>query len=110
MEKGEFEAALGYFENVEFEDVMVGTLVIGLMGDCYVELQQYEEAAAKFEEAAQREPNEYTSPMFYKKAGLVYQELGQNDKAVIAYQKIKDEWSTSLEAQDIDKYIIRAQN
>jgi len=110
MEKGEFEAALGYFEEVEFEDVMVGTLVIGLMGDCYVELGQYEEAAAKFEEAAVREPNEYTSPMFYKKAGLVYQELNQNDKAVIAYQKIKDDWSASLEAQDIDKYIIRAQN
>lgn len=110
MEKGEFEAALGYFEEVEFEDVMVGTLVIGLMGDCYVELGKYEEAAAKFEEAAVREPNEYTSPMFYKKAGLVYQELGQNDKAVIAYQKIKDEWSASIEAQDIDKYIIRAQN
>jgi tetratricopeptide (TPR) repeat protein len=110
MEKGEFEVALGYFEEVEFEDVMVGTLVIGLMGDCYVELGQYEEAAVKFEEAAVREANEYTSPMFYKKAGLVYQELGQNDKAVIAYQKIKDDWAASMEAQDIDKYIIRAQN
>lgn len=110
MEKGDFEGALAYFEQVEFEDVMVGTLVIGLMGDCYVEMGQYEEAIAKFEEAAVREPNEFTSPMMYKKAGLVYQELGQNDKAVAAYQKIKDEWSTSVEAQDIDKYIIRAQN
>jgi len=110
MEKKEFESAIGYFEECGFEDVMVGTLVIGLMGDCYVELQQYEEAAVKFEEAAVREANEFTSPMFYKKAGLVYQELGQNDKAIIAYQKIKDDWSESVEAKDIDKYIIRAQN
>lgn len=110
MENGEFENAIAYFEDCTFEDVMLGTLTIGLIGDCYVELGQYEEAVAKFEEAAVREPNEYTSPMFYKKAGLVYQELGQNDKAVIAYQKIKDDWSTSAEAADIDKYIIRAQN
>jgi tetratricopeptide (TPR) repeat protein len=110
MEKGDFEGAIGYFEDVEFEDVMLGTLVIGLVGDCLVETGKYEEAAAKFEEAAEREPNEYTSPMFLKKAGLVYQELGQNDKAVIAYQKIKDEWPTSTEGSDIDKYLIRAQN
>lgn len=110
MEKKEFESALAYFEECEFEDVMVGTLVIGLMGDCYVEMGKYDEAAEKFEEAALREANEFTSPMFYKKAGLVYQELGQNDKAIIAYQKIKDDWSESVEAKDIDKYIIRAQN
>ena len=110
MEKGDFEGALAYFDGLEFDDVMVGTLVIGLQGDCYVELGQYEEAAEKFEEAALREANEFTSPMFYKKAGLVYQELGQNDKAVIAYQKIKDDWEGSVEAKDIDKYIIRAQN
>jgi tetratricopeptide (TPR) repeat protein len=110
MEKGDYEGALAYLEEVEFNDVMLGTLVIGLQGDCYVELGQYEQAAEKFEEAAMREANEFTSPMFYKKAGLVYQELGQNDKAVIAYQKIKDDWSGSMEAADIDKYIIRAQN
>lgn len=110
MEDGDYESAISYFEDVEFNDVMLGTLVIGLIGDCYVELGKYEEAAEKFEEAAMREQNEYTSPMYYKKAGLVYQELGQNDKAVIAYQKIKDDWSTSSEGADIDKYIIRAQN
>lgn len=110
MDEGKYEEAIAYFEEVEFDDVMLGTLTIGLIGDCYVELGQYEEAVAKFEEAAEREPNEYTSPMFLKKAGLVYQELNQNDKAVIAYQKIKDEWSTSAEGADIDKYIIRAQN
>jgi len=110
MNRGLFEEALTYLDDCNFKDVMIGTLVIGLKGDCYVELGEYEKAAKKFEEAAVREPNEYTSPMFYKKAGLVYQELGQNDKAVIAYQKIKDNWSTSMEGKDIDKYIVRAQN
>ena len=110
MEKGEFDIALDYLEVCEFEDVMLGTLILGLKGDCYVEKGEYETAVALFEEAAIREENEFTSPMFLKKAGLVYEELGDNENAVIAYQKIKDDWSESLAGQDIDKYIVRAQN
>ena len=109
MEKGEFDDALAYLEDCDFEDIIVGSLVVGLMGDCYVELGDYETAAEKFEEAAAREPNEFTSPMFLKKAGLVYEALNDKPAAVDAYQKIKDEWSESVTASDIDKYIARAQ-
>lgn len=110
MEQERWEDALGYLEDCDFDDVMLGTLVIGMMGDCYVELGEYESAAEKFEEAAKREENEFTSPMFLKKAGLVYEELGNNEAAVVAYQKIKDDWSASIEAADIDKFIVKAQN
>ena len=110
MEKQEWDNALAYLEDCDFEDVMIGTMVIGMKGDCNVELGNYEEAAKYFEEAAKREPNEYTSPMFLKKAGLVYEELGDMESAVNAYQKIKDEWASAVEASDIDKYIVRAQN
>ncbi|MCG8578129.1 MAG: tetratricopeptide repeat protein [Flavobacteriales bacterium] len=110
MEAGDFEGALTYLDDCEFEDVMIGTLVIGMKGDCNVELGNYEEAASFFEEAAAREENEFTSPMFLKKAGLTYEELGQNDKAVEMYQKISDEWPTTKEGLEIQKYLVRAQN
>lgn len=107
MEKGEWDNALSYLEDCEFTDVMVGSLVIGMMGDCYVELQDYETAAQKFEEAAAREENEFTSPMFLKKAGLVYEELEDYASAVAVYQKIKDNWPAATEADGIEKYIAR---
>ncbi|MCB9223038.1 MAG: tetratricopeptide repeat protein [Crocinitomicaceae bacterium] len=110
MEKQQWEEALGYLEACDFEDVMLGTLVIGMMGDCYVEMGEYATAAEKFEEAAAREENEFTSPMFLKKAGLVYEELGDRESAIKAYQKIKDNWSLSVEANDIDKYIAKIQS
>lgn len=110
MDNGEWDDALSYLEDCDIDDIMLGNIVLGMMGDCYVELEDYETAAEKFEEAAAREPNEFTTPMYLKKAGLVYETLGQNDQAIVAYQKIKDNWSEAVEASDIDKYIVRAQN
>lgn len=110
MDNGEWDDALSYLEDCDFDDIILGNMVLGMMGDCYVELEDYATAAEKFEEAAAREPNEFTTPMFLKKAGLVYETLGQNEQAVLAYQKIKDNWSEAVEASDIDKYIVRAQN
>jgi len=107
MEKGDFELALDYFQQCDFEDVMIGNMNIGLQGDCYVELGDYETAVELFEKAAAREPNEFTTPMYLKKAGLTYEELGDLDKANIAYTKIKDEYAQSSEGADIDKYIAR---
>jgi len=108
MNKGNFQEALDYFKNADFDDVVVGTLCIGLQGDCYVELDDNETAVDYFEKAAKREPNEFTSPMFLMKAGLTYEELGQFDDAIRVYTKIKDEYPTTAEGRDIEKYIARA--
>jgi len=108
MEKGEFETALGYFGNCGFEDVMIANLTIGRQGDCYVELEDYAKAVDFFEKAAAREANEFTSPMYLKKAGLAYEALEDYSKAITAYTKIKDNYPTSIEGKDIQKYIERA--
>lgn len=110
MENADFEGAITYFDDCDFEDIMVGSLVIGLKGDCQVELNNYEDAASLFEEAANREENEFTTPLFLKKAGIVYEELGQNEKAAELYQRIYDDYPTSREGTDIQKYLVRAQN
>lgn len=110
MDLGEYDMALDYLDAAEFDDVMLGSIVLGMKGDCHVELGDYEKAAEYFEQAANREANEFTSPMYLKKAGLVYEEIGQNDKAVASYQKIKDEWPETMTGKEIDKYLVRAQN
>jgi tetratricopeptide (TPR) repeat protein len=110
MQDGNFEEAIDYLDEADFDDIMVGTMVLGLKGDCYVELGDYDTALEQYEEAIEREPNEFTTPMFLMKAGLVYEELGDLEAAVNSYQRIKDEWAESTQAADIDKYIVRAQN
>jgi len=108
MEKGEFETALDYFGNCGFEDVMIANLCIGLQGDCYVELADYAKAVDYFEKAAAREANEFTTPMYLKKAGLAYEALEDYSKAITVYTKIKDNYPQSTEGGDIQKYIERA--
>ena len=110
MDRGEFQEALDYLDECDFEDVVVGSIVLGLKGDCYVELDDYETAVEYFEDAAAREPNEFTTPMFLKKAGITYEALNQGENALEAYQKIKTDWAKSEEAVDIDKYITRVKN
>ena len=58
--------------------------------------------------AAAQSHNKLTAPIFYKKAGIAFEELKSFDDAVRAYEKIKSEYPESAEAQDIDKYIARA--
>lgn len=110
MRAGNFEEAIEYLDECDFDDVMMGSLVLGLKGDCYVELDQNEDAVNYFEKAAAREQNDYTSPMYLKKAGLTYEALNQPEDALNAYLKIKNDWPESEEATDIDKYIARVEN
>tara|TARA_B110000037_G_scaffold223156_1_gene303051 strand:+ start:38738 stop:39463 length:726 start_codon:yes stop_codon:yes gene_type:complete len=110
MDEGQFKDAIDYFDECDFEDIVVGSMVIGLKGDCYVELDDYETAVDLFEDAAAREQNEFTSPMFLLKAGIVYETLDQNEDALNAYEKIKSDWGNSEEAIDIEKYIARVKN
>jgi len=110
MEKGEYQEAINHFEDCDFEDIIIGSLVIGLQGDCYVELDQYDKAVSLFESAANREQNDFTTPMFLMKAGIVYEAQDNGAKALVAYEKIKNDWPKSEEAVGIERYISRVKN
>ena len=49
--------------------------------------------------------NEYTTPKYLYKGGVAALELKQNEKALKYFQRIKDEFSSSDEANTIDAFI-----
>jgi len=110
MNKGEFNKALELLDKVKLNDTYVSVLVIGLQGDCYSEQQKYKEAATKYQKAARKDINEWTTPMFLMKAGLCAEELLDFEAARRLYQEIKDDYSTFANAKTIDKYISRVSN
>lgn len=105
---GQFENAIKYLSQYDGDDAYLSTSVIGLTGDCYVELGETSKALSYFEKAADKD-NAVLSPVYLKKAGLVYESLKQPDKAEKEYTIIKDKYPKSQDASDIDKYIARVQ-
>jgi tetratricopeptide (TPR) repeat protein len=108
MRMGQYDNAIKYLKDFSADDLLVSPAIIGAIGDCYVELGQTKEGISYFEKAASRGKNDLISPIYLKKAGIAYESLGDYAAAVKAYQQIKDNYSGSIEALDIEKYIERA--
>ena len=85
--------------------MMLQPSVIGLIGDCYVEGDQYDKAVGYFEDAAKKADNMLLSPIYLIKAGLAYEALGKMDKAKEAYAKVKESYPTSPSAANAEKYL-----
>ena len=105
---GETEKALDHLKSFSGSDNMISPAIVGLIGDCYVNMGNVKEGVSYFEKAAKAADNEVVSPVYLKKAGLAYENLKEYDKAVQAYKSIKEKYYNSMEASDIDKYITRA--
>ena len=105
---GQYENAIKYLSQFSSDDNYFSVSVIGLTGDCYVNLNENSKAISYFEKAADKD-NAVLSPIYLKKAGLIYESLTEPEKAEKAYAKIKEKYPKSSEASDIDKYIARVQ-
>ena len=83
--------------------------VIGLQGDCQSELKNYEKAYALYQEAAVTNENDFTSPMYLFKAGLIAEKLKKTDEAKGLYQKIATIYPKSFYAKEknLEAYIAR---
>lgn len=84
-------------------------LALGMLGDAYSELKDYKQAATYYQKAAEKSTNKFTTPMFLKKLGLVYEASEDFKSAEDAYLKIKNEFPDSQEGSLIDSYIARVQ-
>ena len=90
------------------DDAFLSPNIEAMIGNCYANMDQYDDAIKAFEKAAKKADNEMASPIFLQKAATVAEKMGNYKKALDFYQKIKDEYSQSMIGRDIDKYIERA--
>lgn len=102
---GEYEEAIEYLKEFDSNDILYATMALGIIGDSYVELDDLETAVSFYNKAAERKKNDLTTPVYAKKAGLVYEELQEYKKALSCYEIIRDEYPDSDEGRDIERYI-----
>ena len=105
---GQYENAATYLSKFSADDLTIEPAALQLLGDAYVQLEEYGKAAKAFEAAA-KSGNDIIAPMSLKKAGFVYLEMGNKTAAKKAFETIKADYPASTEDQDIEKYIAIAE-
>ena len=108
LNKGEYEEAIDYLKKFSSDDMIVSGMAYGAIGDAYMQLGDADKAVSYYLDAANHNPNDFTSAPFLLKAGWSYEILEKWDKALSMYEKLKKDYPKAREARDIDKFIARA--
>jgi len=108
-QKRDYQAAIDNLEKFNAHDILVSANAAGVEGDAEMQLNDADKAIEYYMEAVKRSGNDYTAPMYLKKVAQAYETKGDYTNALTTYQTIKTQYYSYAEANDIDKYIARAE-
>tara|TARA_Y100000766_G_C18902226_1_gene603982 strand:- start:644 stop:1327 length:684 start_codon:yes stop_codon:yes gene_type:complete len=108
LNMGDNESAIDYLSKFSSDDEVVSSIALGSMGDAYMNIGEFDDAIRFWTKAAFNSENNFTQPIYLKRAALALEEKGDIDRAIEYYSTIQKNYSKSEEARDIEKFIIRA--
>lgn len=106
---GEYEDAVQYLKKYKSKDKILSSLAFGGIGDAYAELDESGNAVKYYKKAAENNKNDFTTPLYLLRAGILLEKEGNYKEAGRLYDVIKKEYAGSTEGRSIDKYITRVQ-
>lgn len=110
-QQGKNKEAAQYLEKYNPEGNLVGPASQSLLGDCYVNLKQYDKAVAAFDKAIKLSGNNelYTPTFMIKKATVLHAQKKYAEEAKI-YEAIRDNYPQYSQNYqfNVEKYIERA--
>lgn len=108
-DQGKYKEALDCLDKAGVDEPILKANAIILKGDCYVNLEKYDDAIEAFKEAVNKgNKNEQIVPRALLKCALVYDHQKKYNKALECYETIKDEYPTfQLGNTTIEAYIAR---
>lgn len=104
----EYDQAIAYLQEFDSDDDILSSLALGGIGDAFVQLGQQADGLEYYEKAIKNSKNNFTTPKFLFKAGVILLEEGKADAAAKNFNRIKDEFPNSEEGRTIDIYIGKA--
>ena len=108
LKLGDFNNAIKYLNDFSTDDKLVQVRATGALGDAYSESGKKAEAADQYRKAGTLyEEDNFNSPEYLFRAGLLYQELGKNKEAIESFRIIKEKYLANQQGRDIDKYLAR---
>ena len=104
---GQYDAAIDYLGDFSPNGTILDYTKFGAIGDAYSEKNDFSSAISNYQKAANAGSNEVLASYYLKKLGLLYEKQGQLSEAKAAFEKIRDNYPSSQEGSDIEKYISR---
>lgn len=106
---GELDQAQSYinsFKNVKgVPGEIINAMAAGIKGDIAVEKGDNAQAAKLFEQAAEVSENDFTTPMYLRKAALAYKAMGDTAKAEALLKTILEEYPASYDSREATKLV-----
>jgi tetratricopeptide (TPR) repeat protein len=101
----DYQNSIKYLSQFKSEDEILGSTALGSIGDCFSQLNQFEDAFEYYQKAINFTSNDFTTPMYLLKAGYIGLEINQSKKSLNFFNRIKNDFSNSIEATNIDALI-----
>ena len=105
-----YTEAISYLEDFSSDDVLLSALANGALGDAYAQLGDKQKALDYYKAAVKASDNDFTTPKYLFKAGLIGADLNQTSEALGYFKRIQEEFSASPEAAQIEIQIGRLEN
>lgn len=107
LKLGTYDKAIRYLSQYKAHDELTKATKLGMLGDAYSELGQFDKALSQYKSAANASGDDATAPYYLKKAGMLAEKLGKNAEALKLYEKIQADHSETEIGKSIGKYIAR---
>ena len=101
----DYQNSIKYLSQFNSEDEILGATATGSIGDCFSQLNQFEDAFEYYQKAINYTSNDFITPMYLLKAGYIGLEINQSKKSLTFFNRIKNDFSNSIEATNIDALI-----
>lgn len=109
LNTGKYTEAIDYLSKFKSDDIVLGALAKGAIGDAYSQKNQPKEALENYVKAAESNKNDFTTPRFLLKAGKTALALGNKADALKYFADIKENYEATPEAASVDVLIGLAQ-
>jgi tetratricopeptide (TPR) repeat protein len=109
LNQGDFEKAIALLDEFDSNDPILSVIAEGAIGDAFLELEQPKEALDYYKRAVSGQENSFIVPFYLLKAGMLAEQNGDLKAALSFYKRIQKDFPDSREANEIEKYIARAE-
>ena len=105
LRTGDYQKAVDYLSSFRAKGNITPAMANGALGDAQSELGNFDKAIGSYEKAAKAVSNDFSTPYYLWKAGMLANKQGNTNKAQDYFQQIKSDYPASIQAQEIDRYL-----